>query len=167
MASRRIPLISACGRCRGDQQCRGADDVDGVDHASAAEFRRIIRHAGGDFPRHLPAARNHQPRKKPNEGEAMSHRLTGRSVLMGITIIAGALAPGTAGAAPAVPGPTNLTLTVHQGADTRTAVLHCDPAGGDHPRATAACRELASIGGRLQELSSRRPERLCTMDYRP
>ncbi len=97
----------------------------------------------------------------------MSHRLTGRSVLMGITIIAGALSPGIAGAAPAAPAPTNLTLTVHQGADTRTAVLHCDPAGGDHPRATAACRELASIGGRLQELSSRRPERLCTMDYRP
>ncbi|RAY15554.1 hypothetical protein DPM19_07090 [Actinomadura craniellae] len=68
------------------------------------------------------------------------------SALLGASL---ALLPGTPAPQPA----SVLRLTVtHPGAKlsgTRTVELHCDPAGGFHPHADAACRELVGRGGRI------------------
>ena len=44
-------------------------------------------------------------------------------------------------------GPTDLTITVDEagdGADVRSFTLTCDPVGGTHPQADAACASLAT-----------------------
>lgn len=46
------------------------------------------------------------------------------------------------------PSTTRLTITVHPAAGHpgQTWTLTCDPPGGDHPRAEAACRNLENAG---------------------
>ncbi|MFD8013348.1 SSI family serine proteinase inhibitor [Streptomyces sp. NPDC058955] len=45
----------------------------------------------------------------------------------------------------------------------RTVTLHCDPAGGDHPRAEAACADLDATQGRVERDS----DTACTLLYDP
>ncbi|WP_078868158.1 SSI family serine proteinase inhibitor [Streptomyces sp. NRRL F-5727] len=45
----------------------------------------------------------------------------------------------------------------------RTVTLHCDPAGGDHPRAEAACADLDATRGRVERDS----DTACTLLYDP
>lgn len=68
------------------------------------------------------------------------------SALVGL---AGALAPAPA-AVDGDRGRTALRIVYYEDGrepETRIArTLRCDPVGGDHPRRTAACRELARLG---------------------
>jgi hypothetical protein len=73
----------------------------------------------------------------------------------------------TAGAADAAVRPgTDLTLAYMAEAGYATAVtLRCDPPGGAHPKPSAACRLLRTVGGHPARL---RPARtMCTMIYAP
>ncbi|MFI8321494.1 SSI family serine proteinase inhibitor [Streptomyces sp. NPDC085529] len=45
----------------------------------------------------------------------------------------------------------------------RAVTLHCDPAGGDHPRAEAACADLDATQGRVERDS----DTACTLLYDP
>ncbi|MFD4377361.1 SSI family serine proteinase inhibitor [Streptomyces sp. NPDC058486] len=87
--------------------------------------------------------------------------------------------PGAPAHAPGDPGGTTVQLTVTGPApattapspdDTtrpapapRTVTLHCDPAGGDHPRADAACADLDASQGRVERDS----DTACILLYDP
>ncbi|MFF2779228.1 SSI family serine proteinase inhibitor [Streptomyces sp. NPDC058052] len=86
--------------------------------------------------------------------------------------------PGVPGGA-AVPAPTTVRLTVSGPAPAttapspeatttsapagRTVTLTCDPAGGDHPRAEAACADLDATQGRVERDS----DTACVLLYDP
>lgn len=67
------------------------------------------------------------------------------AIALGVTVLA--LAVPAAGAAS---GPTTLRIAYYEdGREPETRIvrtLRCNPVGGDHPRRTAACRELARLG---------------------
>ncbi|WP_119728292.1 SSI family serine proteinase inhibitor [Thermomonospora amylolytica] len=69
-------------------------------------------------------------------------------------------------AAPAAAVDTVLRLTITEPAPTgaRMVVLTCDPAGGTHPRAAAACADLTRTGGRIVR---GRSNAACTREYWP
>ncbi|MDA8371024.1 MAG: SSI family serine proteinase inhibitor [Nocardiopsaceae bacterium] len=90
------------------------------------------------------------------------------------TIIAALAASGVGGliatpAAHAEETPLGvLELVIEHQADTdKTAAvrLECDPTGGSHPGAEAACSALKEVDGEFAELPTR--DDVCTMDYRP
>ncbi|WP_063831184.1 SSI family serine proteinase inhibitor [Streptomyces griseus] len=84
--------------------------------------------------------------------------------------------PGASPFLPTAPA-TTLRLTVTGPATTapapgaavpaapasRTVTLHCGPAGGDHPRAEAACADLDASGGRVDRDS----DTACVLLYDP
>ncbi|MFI0982602.1 SSI family serine proteinase inhibitor [Streptomyces sp. NPDC021093] len=78
---------------------------------------------------------------------------------------------GSATAAAASPKPEGkLTITVHEGEDSRGAVigsadLNCYPTSGSHPRPHLTCRKVAAVEGDLRNLTP--VERPCPMIYRP
>lgn len=76
----------------------------------------------------------------------------------------GATAPAALAASPGTA--LRLTLT-YPGTDlsgARTVLLTCDPPGGQHPGAAAACAQLARNRGRF----TRHPgDAVCTMEYSP
>ncbi|MFI5492355.1 SSI family serine proteinase inhibitor [Actinoplanes sp. NPDC051859] len=80
---------------------------------------------------------------------------------------AGILA-ATAGPAAAARVPSQLALTVaaQDGTDVSMALLTCQPAGGAHPRAAAACATVASVNGRIASLDVD-PNGACTREYQP
>jgi hypothetical protein len=91
---------------------------------------------------------------------------------MNLTRIGGALlavalpfvVTGVAGASPH----TSLTLTISSPDGVEKVVeLECDPAGGSHPNAKSACRELHRAQGDFEELADHQPAESCTMEYRP
>jgi|SRR5690606_5261783 len=86
-------------------------------------------------------------------------------VAAGAAGLAGA-APAQADAAPqAADSRLMLTWSEGDGTASRSATLHCRPAGGTHPSAADACAALESAGG---DFSSLRPSGgACTMEYRP
>ncbi|NYH79487.1 hypothetical protein FHR84_002825 [Actinopolyspora biskrensis] len=51
--------------------------------------------------------------------------------------------------------------------DSKTALLHCDPAGGTHPEAAAACEQLDAVQGRLGSLRAGKEKPMCPLVYRP
>ncbi|MBB5917537.1 hypothetical protein BJY24_006449 [Nocardia transvalensis] len=70
------------------------------------------------------------------------------------------------------PGPdTQLTLSVARGEGGAPAVrevtLTCDPSGGSHPDADAACQELAATDGDLDALATQDSHTMCTMIWDP
>ncbi|MCI2419366.1 SSI family serine proteinase inhibitor [Saccharopolyspora sp. K220] len=73
-------------------------------------------------------------------------RLLGRAVV-GIAFAAAVLVPGGASAASDNAAQSTITLTVTELRGSRTVTLNCDPAGGNHPRATTACDELRRVDG--------------------
>ena len=94
-----------------------------------------------------------------------------RTLALAVALVA-LLSTGTVAAADTaadgrqpLPGALQLMIVAdYQIADTTT--LTCDPAGGNHPNAGAACAELARVSGNLDRL---RPDGqvLCTMEFRP
>ena len=60
---------------------------------------------------------------------------------------------------------TTLTISVvaDRGADATVMKLTCDPAGGDHPNAEAACAKLAEAGAAIFEPVP--TDRACTMIF--
>ena len=66
--------------------------------------------------------------------------------------------------------PSTMMLSVSTGErvrpDARRVVLQCHPAGGDHPKAVAACMRLASRGGQFATLNAH-PNRPCVLLHAP
>ncbi|MGC9665954.1 subtilase-type protease inhibitor [Planosporangium sp. 12N6] len=89
----------------------------------------------------------------------------------GVAEAAGTGSTGTApaGTVSAIAAPTVLVLTVNHGVGaavaSRTALLICDPAGGDHPLAGPACAELTQVAGDVGALADGAGP--CTMIYDP
>ncbi|RRO18697.1 hypothetical protein EIL87_06170 [Saccharopolyspora rhizosphaerae] len=62
---------------------------------------------------------------------------------------------------------STFTLTIADGQNSRSVVLQCDPAGGDHPRAAAACEELRAANGNFENLRAGvQSTEQCTKDRR-
>lgn len=67
-------------------------------------------------------------------------------------------------------GASNLLLTVSTDRfapdqSLRTTVLECNPSGGTHPHATAACAQLNQAAGDFDRLPTR--QEFCPMIYQP
>ena len=45
--------------------------------------------------------------------------------------------------------------------------LECDPTGGSHPNAKAACQDLLAADGELDQIGGDDQLTACTMEYRP
>ncbi|MGP4015486.1 SSI family serine proteinase inhibitor [Saccharopolyspora sp. 5N708] len=78
---------------------------------------------------------------------------------------AAVLVPGGASAASDNAEPSTITLTVTELRNSRTVTLNCDPAGGNHPRATTACDELRGVDGDAQRLELNK-SKICTKESR-
>jgi len=94
---------------------------------------------------------------------------TGTGLAAAITV-ASAVA-GTAAAAPAASAATSrttyLALSIRvEGARPLLATLRCQPAGGSHTHAAAACAAVDAVKGRLANLKPQDGV-MCTMEYRP
>lgn len=91
-----------------------------------------------------------------------------RSVALVIAIIA-LLTTGTLAAADDRRPPRatmNLTIMGEVGTGrVANAKLTCDPSGGGHPKAAAACAELNEVGGDLNRMPDQQV--MCTMEYAP
>lgn len=84
--------------------------------------------------------------------------------------LAGAAAPATAAPAPtgtrAEGATSRLALTVAPvGGGARSVWLSCHPVRGSHPRAAAACAELATAGGDPARMPGE--DRVCLQVYAP
>lgn len=64
-----------------------------------------------------------------------------------------------------VPSSTIVLTTSAEEAGVRSTTLHCEPTGGAHPHAPAACDELLRSDGDVQAVQD--TEVLCTFEYRP
>jgi hypothetical protein len=99
----------------------------------------------------------------PGSGAADSSSTSGGSVTSSPepTASPSASPGGTGGSAGAG---TELTIVIDNGSGTTTTWrLTCDPAGGDHPTAAAACKALEAHGERA--LPPVPPDRSCTALY--
>ncbi|QUH04777.1 protease inhibitor [Saccharopolyspora erythraea] len=97
-------------------------------------------------------------------------RLIGHIASAALVTTAAALVPVAAGAAtmPVVAASSlNLTVTGQPGtAQFRSAVLTCEPTGGTHPNAPAACDNLTGVNGDFQELTKEPAPAMCTLDLK-
>lgn len=59
-----------------------------------------------------------------------------------------------------------MTVTSGDQSAARVLTLTCDPDGGDHPSADAACAEIEAADGDLSALPGE-PSLLCTFEYNP
>ncbi|MGW3468931.1 SSI family serine proteinase inhibitor [Saccharopolyspora sp. NPDC000995] len=92
-------------------------------------------------------------------------RLLGRGVV-GVFFAAVVLVPGLAAAASGEDAEqSTLKLTVTESQESRTVTLNCDPASGDHPRASVACDELHQVEGKFERLDPGQPKN-CTKESR-
>ncbi|MER5390217.1 SSI family serine proteinase inhibitor [Saccharopolyspora sp. NPDC002686] len=93
-------------------------------------------------------------------------RLLGRAAA-GVACAVAVLVPGAAAAATDNSAEQSaFTLTVTESnQQTRTVTLNCDPVGGNHPQAAAACNQLQLVNGNLQRLDARAGNN-CTKDRR-
>ncbi|MDA3647691.1 protease inhibitor [Saccharopolyspora indica] len=89
-------------------------------------------------------------------------RLLGRAAA-GVACAVAVLIPGAAAAAGEQ---STVTLSVTEtNQQTRSVTLNCDPVGGDHPQAGAACHQLQLVDGNFQRLDARTASN-CTKDRR-
>ena len=104
------------------------------------------------------------------------------AVALGAALVLGGLATSAqAVAAPAQSGrsgglyaPSELVLTVGQGASRanatvqRAVTLTCMPkAGGSHPNPIAACDQLRTVAGDFNAVTAAPSQRLCTKEWAP
>ncbi|TDD23338.1 protease [Actinomadura sp. KC06] len=71
-------------------------------------------------------------------------------VVLGLSLVAGgvaAAAPAVAADSPGAPTEIKLEVVPQQSGQPRFATLTCDPVGGTHKNAKAACAELALVNG--------------------
>ncbi len=95
----------------------------------------------------------------------MSRRaLTTAAMVTGLALAGTLMAPAAAEAAAPASG-ARLVLTVRAPHTTLHAVLTCEPVGGNHPDAAAACTAIADAKGDLKALKA--DDAMCTMEYAP
>jgi hypothetical protein len=96
----------------------------------------------------------------------ITRRSLAATALTAALAVAALLTTGSAASAARPPqAHLQLSVTAEAGPQLGTAVLTCYPAGGNHPRAAAACSELGRAGGNPDRL---RPGSLaCTLEYAP
>ena len=83
-------------------------------------------------------------------------------IATGATLLAAVVITGPAHAAPR----STLTASVQPAhGPVTTASLTCQPPGGSHPKAAAACATLAKAGGDPRRITPL--DRMCTMEYAP
>ena len=93
-----------------------------------------------------------------------------RTLLLTALLTAASVPAGVAHAAPDAAERSAFTLSVgpKNGVETpRTTLLSCDPAGGTHPRADAACASLRDAGGDFHRLSQNHAATPCPMVLKP
>ncbi|MER7014100.1 SSI family serine proteinase inhibitor [Saccharopolyspora sp. NPDC000359] len=91
-------------------------------------------------------------------------RLLGRAAA-GVACAVAVLVPGIAAASENA-GQSSMTLSVTESHQrSRSVTLHCDPVGGNHPQAGAACHQLQLVDGNVQRLDARTASN-CTKDRR-
>jgi hypothetical protein len=89
--------------------------------------------------------------------------LAGFAALIPFTVPGFAPPPG----AETIPSSTLVLTTADaDGGQAKTVNLHCEPAGGTHPHAQAACDELVRADGNAQDVEDLQ-DVACTFDYRP
>lgn len=88
-----------------------------------------------------------------------------RIVTMSALACAGLVFP-LAGTAAAADGELTMTVSPENQTTATALTLTCNPDGGDHPNADAACAEIESAGGDLSALPGE-PSLLCTFIYDP
>lgn len=98
-----------------------------------------------------------------------AHRLIGRTLLAATTVFGAVLTPVAASAAPEQQsGYLNLAVKPdNQARDSRTTLLTCNPTGGTHPKADAACNGLAAARGDFEQLNAEKANAMCPMMYKP
>jgi hypothetical protein len=99
------------------------------------------------------------------------HRTTVGALLAGTALLtaSAAVAPASAVAeARLAHAPSALLLTISDPvAGARTTELFCDPPGGSHPAAGAACPDHSRAGGPIDEQPGDSRHPYCPMMYRP
>lgn len=93
-------------------------------------------------------------------------RLVVRALVAGAALVGATVPPATAVAAPAPS--SSLLLSVNPGTSPgtgRTAMLDCNPPGGTHPNAAAACADLQAAHGNVHAV--RGNHHLCPEIYQP
>lgn len=86
------------------------------------------------------------PFPRPSPGPSRSRAVVALACAVTATIALALVVAGTAGAAPRAERALTVTVTgTGDPALDRTHELRCDPAGGDHPDATAACARLDEL----------------------
>ncbi|MCK2238526.1 MULTISPECIES: SSI family serine proteinase inhibitor [unclassified Crossiella] len=98
----------------------------------------------------------------------MRQRLFATAAFAALFCVTG-LTAGTSNAEPVQA--SRLTLTIAQGEDPTPVAyrrtLTCQPPGGDHPRAVAACVDLTRANGDFRRLPGDPRHPGCPRDYRP
>ena len=95
--------------------------------------------------------------------------ITAGSRLLALTLAVGLAMSGcgkddqTAGGGPSSATDLKIRVVAADGAEPRTMTLTCDPAGGDHPNAKAACAKLAEAGAQTFEAVP--ADQACTMIF--
>ncbi len=101
------------------------------------------------------------------------HRLVVCTSVVSIAaVVFGMTAAFAQGAGPSrVVPPSSLVLSIYRGEDTSSGsllsqvILTCDPDGGTHPQASAACNALRSVDGNINALPS--DHVFCPLFYAP
>jgi hypothetical protein len=88
--------------------------------------------------------------------------LAGFAALIPFTVPGFAPPPG----AETIPSSTLILTAADEGGPVKTAHLHCEPTGGTHPSAQAACDELIRADGHAEAVEDL-PDVACTFEYRP
>ncbi|GAA4017608.1 protease inhibitor [Allokutzneria multivorans] len=97
----------------------------------------------------------------------LRNRLPGSLLTAGAVMLC--LTPPPAVAGTDMNAPSVLALSVvdeHRGTPARRVTLRCDPTGGNHPFAAAACPQLAEVDGNFTRLNVG-PHPQCTKEYAP
>src|SRR5687767_11691044 len=88
-----------------------------------------------------------------------------RIVILSALACAGLAFP-LAGTAAAADGELTMTVTPEGASAATVLTLTCNPDGGDHPSADAACAEIEAAQGDFEALPGE-PTALCTFIYEP
>lgn len=114
----------------------------------------LVFHAGDESRMRYDEWGSSHPLSNKKDGAFMNQvrlaRLVGGFAALTIAV----LLPAGAHAGPDHSAKSSFTLTITEDQQSRSVVLECDPTGGDHPRASAACEELQAVDGRFRYLDA-------------